>query len=69
MILPRAIAERANTRLTGVSNCETPTASPRAQAQSRDPAATKQPAGQITQKLSSPAEKNIPLSPPGKSVI
>jgi hypothetical protein len=31
-------------------------------------AATKQPAGQITQNLSSPSRKNIPLSSSGKSV-
>src|SRR6266568_7678356 len=38
-------------------------ASSRAQAKSRDPAATKQPDGQITQNLSSPPRKNISLSP------
>jgi hypothetical protein len=31
--------------------------------------ATKQPDGQITKSLSSPSDKNIPLSPSGKSVI
>ena len=44
-------------------------ASSRAQAKSRDPAATKQPDGQITQSLSSPSRKNISLSPSGKSLI
>jgi hypothetical protein len=49
--------------------CKARTASPRAQAQSRDPIATKQPDGQITKTLSSPFAKNIPLNPSGKSVI
>jgi hypothetical protein len=31
--------------------------------------ATKQPDGQISKNLSSPVEKNIPLSPSGKSLI
>jgi hypothetical protein len=31
--------------------------------------ATKQPDGQISKNLSSPAAKNIPLSPSGKSLI
>jgi hypothetical protein len=31
--------------------------------------ATKQPDGQITQNLSSPLAKNIPLAPSGKSVV
>jgi hypothetical protein len=44
-------------------------ASPRAQAKSRDPIATKQPDGQITKTLSSPFEKNIPLNPSGKSSL
>jgi len=48
-------------------NPKTPTASPRAQAQSRDRAATKQPDGQITQTLSSPPAKNIPLNIEAKS--
>ena len=43
-------------------------ASPRAQAKSREPAAAKQPDGQITQTLSSPSRKNIPLNLSGKSV-
>src|SRR5947207_10763636 len=44
-------------------------ASSRAQAKSSDPAATKQPDGQITKKLSSPSHKNIPLNPSGKSSL
>jgi hypothetical protein len=46
---------------------KTPTASPRTQAQSRNQAATKQPDGQISQTLSSPAAKNIPLNIEAKS--
>jgi hypothetical protein len=41
----------------------------RAQGQLDAAAATKQPDGQISKKLSSPRAKNIPLNPSGKSAL
>jgi hypothetical protein len=44
-------------------------ASLHAQGRNEAAAATKQPDGQITQNLSSPSNKNIPLNLSGKSVL
>jgi hypothetical protein len=51
------------------ANGETRTASPRAQAKSSDPGRDKTTRRANHQNLSSPAAKNIPLNPSGKSVI
>ena len=48
--LTAAVYFKAIRMIPSGSFCETPTASPPTQAQSRDPGATKQPDGQITQK-------------------